>query len=119
MVLTVRSVSASVAFYSNILGMTAKVQANGRTALHFGRSKINLHQAPSDVEPRARNATEGSADFCLTTSLTPTQLGDHLRTTAAELLLGPVVRAGARGEMTSFYLRDPDGNLVEIATYVR
>lgn len=31
--------------------------------------------------------------------------------------LGPVRRHGARGEMRSIYLRDPDGNLVEIAEY--
>jgi catechol 2,3-dioxygenase-like lactoylglutathione lyase family enzyme len=30
-----------------------------------------------------------------------------------------VARTGARGPITSVYLRDPDGNLVEIATYER
>jgi catechol 2,3-dioxygenase-like lactoylglutathione lyase family enzyme len=30
---------------------------------------------------------------------------------------GPVEQAGALGPMTSVYLRDPDGNLVEVATY--
>ena len=31
--------------------------------------------------------------------------------------VGPVEREGARGAMTSVYLRDPDGNLVEISRY--
>ena len=31
--------------------------------------------------------------------------------------LGPVRRHGARGAMRSIYLRDPDGNLVELAEY--
>jgi catechol 2,3-dioxygenase-like lactoylglutathione lyase family enzyme len=31
---------------------------------------------------------------------------------------GPVARTGALGPITSFYFRDPDGNLVELATYV-
>ncbi len=30
---------------------------------------------------------------------------------------GPVERSGALGPMTSVYCRDPDGNLVEVASY--
>jgi catechol 2,3-dioxygenase-like lactoylglutathione lyase family enzyme len=32
--------------------------------------------------------------------------------------VGPVTRVGATGEIESVYIRDPDGNLVEIANYV-
>jgi catechol 2,3-dioxygenase-like lactoylglutathione lyase family enzyme len=31
----------------------------------------------------------------------------------------PVLRTGALGPVTSFYFRDPDGNLVELATHVK
>lgn len=31
--------------------------------------------------------------------------------------LGPVARHGAHGPMKSLYLRDPDGNLVELCHY--
>ena len=31
--------------------------------------------------------------------------------------LGPVPRAGARGEGTSVYFRDPDGSLLEFLSY--
>lgn len=32
---------------------------------------------------------------------------------------GPVARTGARGPITSLYIRDPDQNLIEIASYER
>jgi catechol 2,3-dioxygenase-like lactoylglutathione lyase family enzyme len=30
---------------------------------------------------------------------------------------GPTSRTGATGPITSVYVRDPDGNLVEVSTY--
>jgi len=31
---------------------------------------------------------------------------------------GPVQRAGARGPIVSVYIRDPDGNLIELSNYL-
>jgi catechol 2,3-dioxygenase-like lactoylglutathione lyase family enzyme len=38
--------------------------------------------------------------------------------TGVDVLEGPVMRSGALGRIESIYLRDPDGNLIEIACYV-
>ena len=43
----------------------------------------------------------------------------NLRVIGVEIEAGPVSRRGALGEMRSIYFRDPDGNLVEVAEYVR
>ena len=41
----------------------------------------------------------------------------HLQTCGVALEAGPVPRTGATGPITSVYFRDPDGNLLEVATY--
>ena len=64
LVLTVRDIDATVAFYQRVLGMQRIEFAAGRIALGFGAQKINLHQAGAEFEPRAQHAVPGSADLC-------------------------------------------------------
>lgn len=117
LVLTVASIDATVAFYTRVMGMREVRFGTGRTALAFGTSKINLHQAGHEFEPKARRPTPGSADLCLVVS-------EDIPTVMAELAAagvvaeeGPVERTGALGRMVSCYLRDPDQNLIELSHY--
>ena len=41
----------------------------------------------------------------------------HLAACGVPLIEGPVKRSGAEGPIDSIYLRDPDDNSIEIATY--
>ena len=118
LVLTVRDVEATCEFYSRVLGMrVVRFGGEGRTALHFGRTKINLHQAGREFEPKAAAPAPGSADFCLISTTPIEAVAAHLRASGVEMILGPVPKEGASGALTSVYVRDPDGNLVEISTY--
>jgi len=117
LVLTVASIEATVEFYTRVLGMEVMTFGAGRTALAFGTSKINLHQAGKEFEPKALRPTPGSADLCLIVE-------DDIRGVLAELAaagvpveLGPVERTGAAGPIISCYLRDPDRNLIELSNY--
>lgn len=119
LVLTVADIDVSVAFYTELLGMTAApFEVNGalRMSLTYGTQKINLHKAGAEFEPKSQFPTPGSADLCFITqdplSVWDTQLSDLI-------IEGPVARTGALGAMTSIYLRDPDGNLIEISKYDR
>lgn len=114
-VLTVADIEATCAFYRAALGMEVVVFGAGRKALSFGGQKINLHQRGAEFLPNARTATPGSADFCLTTTVPMDDVIAHLTAQGIAIEDGPVPRTGARAPLTSVYVRDPDGNLVEIS----
>ena len=61
--------------------------------------------------------TSGSGDLCFITEAPLEQWLEHLLLEGVVIVEGPVARAGAMGPMQSVYVRDPDGNLVEIARY--
>ena len=118
LVLTVADIDATVAFYTRVLGMEAVEFGGGRRALAFGPSKINLHEAGREFEPKAERPTPGSADLCLITLDPIEQVRRELAEAGVAVEEGPVGRTGARGPLLSVYLRDPAGNLVEISNEV-
>jgi catechol 2,3-dioxygenase-like lactoylglutathione lyase family enzyme len=117
LVLTVANIDATVEFYTRVLGMQAVTFGPGRTALAFGTSKINLHEAGKEFKPKALRPTPGSADICL---IVDDDIGDVITELAAAGIAieeGPVERTGATGPIVSCYLRDPDENLIELSNY--
>ncbi|MEZ5852737.1 MAG: VOC family protein [Hyphomicrobiaceae bacterium] len=116
-VLTVASIPRTVDFYTKVLGMTVEVFGpQKRTALRFGAHKINLHQADNTFDPKAQVPTRGSGDICLLVdSLDGAEA--HLASCGVPILVERSTRTGARGPLTSIYIRDPDDNLVELSVY--
>ncbi|MFI6470245.1 VOC family protein [Streptomyces sp. NPDC050516] len=117
LVLTVADLDRTIDFYERVLGMRPVTFGDGRRALSFGTSKINLHRADHELLPHATRPTPGSADLCLLTDIPHDQILAALAANGVPVEEGPVPRTGARGPITSTYLRDPDGNLIEISTY--
>jgi catechol 2,3-dioxygenase-like lactoylglutathione lyase family enzyme len=116
LVLTVRDIAATCEFYQRVLGMKVVMFDGGRMALAFGRQRINLHQMGHEFEPKAERPTPGSADLCFLTRGSLDEFIAHLQACGVSPLLGPVPRSGAGGPMTSVYFRDPDRNLIEVAS---
>jgi len=116
-VLTVKDIEATVSFYESVLGMVRESFGEGRIALKFGSQKINLHQQGKEYEPKARMPLPGSEDLCFITDTKLETAMDQVRNKGVEILEGPVTRTGAMGTIVSFYFRDPDGNLIEVANY--
>ncbi len=121
-VLTVKSIEDSAKFYSDVLGMevTRFGKDNERVALKYGNNaKINLHEAGSEFKPHSARPTPGSADLCFIINLNVDDMLDKLKTKDVEIEEGPVKRTGALGKpINSIYIRDPDGNLIELSNYI-
>ena len=119
LVLTVRDIPATIAFYQSVLGMRPVRFDAERWALAFGSQKLNLHQADRPVDPNVRHATPGSADFCLIASTPLAEIMRELEALGVPVIRGPVRRTGAVGMLESIYIYDPDDNLVELSNLVQ
>ncbi|AAW85756.1 lactoylglutathione lyase family protein [Aliivibrio fischeri ES114] len=118
LVLTVNSIEVTSQFYSNVLGMDIVTFGEGRVALTFGEQKINLHQLGNEFEPKAAQVKSGSADLCFITHMPIHEVQSHIESQGVTIIDGPIQRTGAMGKIISVYLRDPDGNLIELSNYL-
>ncbi|CAI7677270.1 unnamed protein product [Penicillium pancosmium] len=114
LVLTVRSIPEAVSFYTTNLGMRHEVFTSPKDP-----QKINLHLSGKEFEPKAQNVKPGSADLCFLTDENVEKVLQAFRDARIEVLEGSrvVERTGAVGKIRSVYVRDPDGNLIEISNY--
>jgi len=114
LVLNVSDVEKALDFYGGSLGLTPlrvdewrdgkvpfpSMRVSERTIIdlvHKPRGESNVDHICLVVEPLDWQAVIDSGTF--------------------EVLEGPVGRYGARGDATSIYVRDPDGNMIELRWY--
>src|SRR4051794_17548296 len=90
LVLTVADLDATVDFYRRVLGMEVVTFKGGRRALTFGTSKINLHQAGHEFEPKAARPGPGTADLCFVVDDPIDKARDELVAQGVEIEEGPV-----------------------------
>ena len=125
LVVQASDLEASAQWYARVLGMTREDVAPApgkppRTAMRFGRQKINLRPIGASKEDwfTADHEAAGSEDLCFLTNSTPDEVVEHLRAQGIAIVAGPGPRQGAQGTLMSAYCRDPDGSLIEIASYL-
>lgn len=123
LVLTTVDAKACIDFYTRVLGMKVETFVGGtppvvRTAFKFGNQKINLHIKGREFEPKAQEPTPGSLDLCFIATLPLERVIENIRASNWPIVDGPVLRTGATTKIRSIYLRDPDGNLIEISELI-
>jgi len=125
LVVQVSDLEVSARWYERVLGMTREdvppePGKPPRTEMKFGRQKINLRPIATSKHDwfTADHEAAGSEDLCFLTDLTPDEVVKHLRVQGVAIVTGPGPRRGAQGTLVSVYCRDPDGSLIEIASYL-
>jgi len=119
-VLTSADLDKTIAFYCDVLGMELQVfnppdGSPARRALCFGDQKINIHAESAPYVPHARRPVAGAVDLCLLSDLPVSEWQELFAAQGVPLEDGPVAKTGAKGPLISVYVRDPDGNLIEIS----
>ena len=120
-VINCQDVDITASWFQRVLGMEREeFGESGRTALKFGGQKINLRPFDADESKWTTSVITqpGAADLCFVTAVRPDDVADHLDGCKVAIVAGPIAREGALGMMESVYCRDPDGNLIEIASYL-
>jgi catechol 2,3-dioxygenase-like lactoylglutathione lyase family enzyme len=115
LVLTTARTTECVDFYTRVLGMKFERFGEGRMALKFGNQKINLHEKGKEFEPKAAIALQGTLDICFIAAVPLEEVIARLAAARVPIIEGPVMKTGACYRIRSVYVRDPDGNLVEIS----
>jgi catechol 2,3-dioxygenase-like lactoylglutathione lyase family enzyme len=127
-VLNVRDIDQSLAFYTQVLGLQGeRVEEFKGEKTGFPSVRINEH-AIIDLSPLKENSSERQQErkkghqnlnhFCLVAEKADlAEIIEYLKNHKVPILRGPVSRWGARGRATSVYLLDPDGNEIEIRCY--
>jgi len=112
-VLRCREQSRMIDFYTRVLGLVEerRIDHIGLVQLRAGASLIDLVPA---VDPRIESGLNVD-HFCL-----GVEVGNldeairYLSANAVEVLGDPATRYGARGMGLSIYVRDPEGNVIEL-----
>ncbi|SCG61186.1 VOC family protein [Micromonospora coxensis] len=114
LVLTVADVERSLAFYCGPLGLTpVRVDEWRAGRVPFPSVRIDPHTIVDLV--RGERGESNVDHFCLVVA--PLDWAEVIATGDLDVVEGPVGRFGARGSATSVYVRDPDGNVVELRWY--
>ena len=105
-------------WYERVLKLKREIFGpENRIALKFGNQKINLRPIGAQGWLSGDKEVAGSADICFLTKESLSSVASRLREEGVKVILGPVERTGSLGTMYSIYLRDPEGSLLEIASY--
>jgi catechol-2,3-dioxygenase len=124
-VLNAEDIEALIQFYTEVVELEpARVEEFRRGEVLFPSVRVNaqtiIDLAPKAMWERSQLRTTGRPNlnhFCLTIEKSEWERLRARLATRQVVIEGPVPRWGARGNGTSFYFHDPEGNEIEARYY--
>ena len=114
--LTVADVKAAQRFYHEVFDMPTLAETDNEITLRCGHHELTLANA-SQKELAAKNPTIGAADLQLIVGDNMEDVLNHLKSYFVDIVAGPLKKKGLEGDILSVYIKDDDGNLIEVSTY--
>src|ERR1019366_8980891 len=93
-----------------------RIEQIGLIQLRAGRSMIDLVPSEGAFDEKSKDEKSRNVDHvCLGIEATDmSALARHLKACSVEVMGEPATRYGARGMGLSIYVRDPEGNIIEL-----
>jgi catechol 2,3-dioxygenase-like lactoylglutathione lyase family enzyme len=122
-VLRCHDIERTLRWYCDVLGLAGERVEEWRAGETFfpsaridGGTIIDFFPVGGDGAAGSGGADAANLDhFCLV--IEPIDLGAIAASGVVDVIDGPATRWGARGDGTSLYVRDPEGNVVELRYY--
>ena len=111
-------------FYTEILGMTCNqfqppTGGSSTPSLHFGAQRRSIYMTPDHLFGHMpKTQLQAVLIYVFTQQPISDWRADILLIIGIMIEHGPVRKTNANGPLLSIYIRDPDGNLIEIANYI-
>lgn len=114
--LTVSDVARSERFYHEVFDMPILENAE-YAGVRCGKQRIYF--VTSEKQPTFKPSTTsiGSVDLCIIAKDPMDNIINHLKSYFVEIIDGPAEHEATHGTVNSIFIKDPDGNLIEIANY--
>jgi glyoxylase I family protein len=112
-VLRCRDIERALGFYTGVLGLAVerRIEQLGLVQLRAGRSMIDLVPAHAPRDEAGLNVDHVCLGIDTADMLAAAA---YLRERGVEVMGDPVDRYGARGTGQSIYVKDPEGNVLEL-----
>jgi catechol 2,3-dioxygenase-like lactoylglutathione lyase family enzyme len=114
--LTVSDIARSERFYHEVFDMPVLEDAPF-AGVRAGKQRIYFVTSEQQPEIAPAQATAGSIAFSIVAKNPMEEIVNHLKSYFIEIIDEPKTRQGTHGAVQSLLIKDPDGNVIEIANY--
>lgn len=114
--LTVDDLEQAMRFYHEVLDLPILFEGKTSMIFQLGKQKL-VCKTPADDSLHAMNPTVGSTTFSILAKDSLATIEKHLANYFIDIVAGPVESDLTKKKMTSLFINDPAGNLIEIREY--